>query len=303
MKRLNNFIYPLFVVDKAGVKEEIASMPGQFRFSPDKLEYELDELAGLGIHNILIFGIPGTKDDKGSGAYHDRGIVQTALRMIRKNHADMTVLTDVCMCEYTDHGHCGIIADGKVDNDATLPYLAKIAQSHAECGADFIAPSDMMDGRIGAIRNALDESGFHETGIVSYSVKYASSYYGPFREAAGSTPGFGDRKSYQMDFFRKKEAVDKTLSDIEQGADIVMVKPAMAYLDIISRVSKNINVPLTAYNVSGEYAMVKAAAMNGWLDEKKIVIENMAAIKRAGADIIISYHTKDLAKWIKEDVL
>jgi porphobilinogen synthase len=299
---INNFIYPLFVTERKNVKEEIISMPGQYRFSHDRLEEELDLIYDLGIRNILVFGIPDKKDSVGSGAYDDGGVVQKAVRLAKKSHAGMTVITDVCMCEYTNHGHCGIIKDGRVDNDATLDYLSRIALSHAESGADMVAPSDMMDGRIGAIRNVLDGKGFSDKGIISYSVKYSSSYYGPFREAAGSTPGFGDRKSYQMDFMRSKEAFDKVETDIAEGADMVMVKPALAYLDMIRGISEAVNVPVAAYNVSGEYAMIKAASINGWLDEKKVVIENMAAILRAGADVIISYHAKDLAKWFKEGI-
>ena len=300
---IDNFIYPVFVTEQNGVKEEINSMPGQYRYSPDMLEKELDGLYGLGIKNLLLFGIPVKKDELGCGAYDDNGIIQKTIRMLKKNSHDMTIFTDICMCEYTDHGHCGIVKDGMVDNDATLEYLGKIALTHAASGADFVAPSDMMDGRVGFIRNVLDKNGFKEAGIMSYSIKYASSYYGPFREAAGSTPGFGDRKSYQMDFTRKKEALSKIKSDIDEGADIAIVKPALAYLDIISGVSDKIDIPLAAYNVSGEYSMIKAAATNGWIDEKKVVHENMIAMKRAGADIIISYHAKDIAKWLNDGLI
>jgi len=297
---LDNFVYPLFIIEGTNIKDEINSMPGQFRFSIDKLEAEIDEIYSLGIKSVLLFGIPKIKDRLGSQAYDKDGIIQKAIRLIKQKQPDMMVIGDVCMCEYTSHGHCGIVKDNKVDNDTTLDYLGKIALAQAEAGVDIIAPSDMMDGRVSYLRNILDNVNFKDVAIMSYSIKYSSSYYGPFREAAESSPEFGDRKTYQMDFFRKKEALDKILTDINEGADIAIVKPALAYLDIIKTVSKKINIPIAAYNVSGEYSMVKAASLNGWIDEKKIVMENMASFKRAGADIIISYHAKDIAKWLKE---
>lgn len=298
---INSFIYPIFVADGQNIKSEIPSMPGQFRYSLDRLNEELDELLKLDISSILLFGIPEHKDEIGSQAYSKDGIVQRAVRQIRKNYGDkFLIITDVCMCEYTSHGHCGILHNHDVDNDKTLDYLAKIAISHAEAGADIIAPSDMMDGRILKIRTELDKNNFKNIPIMAYSVKYSSAYYGPFREAADSCPSFGDRKSYQMDFRNDKNFYGEVEADIEEGADFIMVKPAMAYLDVIKKVSEITNLPVVAYNVSGEYSMVKAAAQNGWIDEEKIVMENMYALKRAGAEIVISYHTKDIAKWLKK---
>lgn len=297
---LDNFIYPLFIVEGAGIYEEIPSMPDQYRFSLDKIDKISEELNNLGIKNLLLFGIPKNKDHLGGEAYNPKGIIQESIKAIKKINKGITIITDICMCEYTSHGHCGIIENNRVDNDKTLEYLGKIALSHAESGADIVAPSDMMDGRIGYIRKVLDEKGFTNLPIMAYSVKYASAYYGPFRDAAESAPQFGDRKDYQMDFRRKKEPLSESIQDIKEGADIVMVKPALAYLDIIKFISDNVNVPVAAYNVSGEYAMVKAASRNNWIDEKKIIIENMYSIKRAGASIIISYHAKDIAKWIKD---
>lgn len=295
---MDEFIHPLFVAEGKNIKEEISSMPGHYRLSPDKLAREVHELAELGIHNLLLFGIPLHKDETGSSAYDPDGIVQQALGVVKRENPGCLAVTDVCMCEYTSHGHCGIIRDGEVHNDETLEYLARIALSHAEAGADVVAPSDMMDGRVGAIRETLETNGFVNTAILAYSVKYSSGYYGPFRDAAGSAPGFGDRKGYQMDFRRSDEALAEALCDIEEGADMIMVKPALAYLDVVKELSGKVHVPLAVYNVSGEYAMVKAAARQGWIDEKRVVLENMYAMKRAGAGIIITYHTKDISRWI-----
>lgn len=298
---LNSLIYPIFVTDGESIKSEIVSMPNQFRFSLDMLNVELDELLSLGINNILLFGIPEHKDEVGSQAYDENGIVQRAIRQIRKDYGDrFLIITDVCMCEYTSHGHCGILHERDVDNDITLEYLAKIALSHAKAGADIIAPSDMMDGRIKKIREVLDENNFKNTPIMAYSVKYSSAYYGPFREAADSCPSFGDRKTYQMDFRSDKNFYREVESDIDEGADFIMVKPALAYLDVIKKVSEFTSLPVVAYNVSGEYSMVKAAAQNNWIDEEKIVMENIYALRRAGAEIIITYHTKDIARWLKK---
>ncbi|WP_177161088.1 porphobilinogen synthase [uncultured Fusobacterium sp.] len=296
---LDQFIYPIFVEEGTNIKEEIPSMPNQYRYSIDTLSEELKELKDLGIKSLLLFGIPKIKDEVGSEAYNDNGIVQEAVRYIKKNFPEFLIVTDVCMCEYTSHGHCGILNGNDVNNDVTLNYLAKIAVSHVKAGADIVAPSDMMDGRIQAIREALDKNGYINTPIMAYSVKYASSYYGPFRDAADSAPSFGDRKTYQMDFRNSKDYKREVIADTEEGADFIMVKPALPYLDVIKVVSEETNLPVVAYNVSGEYSMVKAASLNGWVDEKKIVMENMYAIRRAGADIIISYHTKDIAKWVQ----
>ena len=296
---LDQFIYPIFVEEGTNIKEEIPSMPNQYRYSIDMLSGELKELKDLGIKSLLLFGIPKIKDEVGSEAYNDNGIVQEAVRYIKKNFPEFLIVTDVCMCEYTSHGHCGILNGNDVNNDVTLNYLAKIAVSHVKAGADIVAPSDMMDGRIQAIREALDKNGYINTPIMAYSVKYASSYYGPFRDAADSAPSFGDRKTYQMDFRNSKDYKREVIADTEEGADFIMVKPALPYLDVIKVVSEETNLSVVAYNVSGEYSMVKAASLNGWVDEKKIVMENMYAIRRAGADIIISYHTKDIAKWVQ----
>ena len=296
---LDQFIYPIFVEEGTNIKEEVPSMPNQYRYSIDMLSGELKELKDLGIKSLLLFGIPKIKDEVGSEAYNDNGIVQEAVRYIKKNFPEFLIVTDVCMCEYTSHGHCGILNGNDVNNDVTLNYLAKIAVSHVKAGADIVAPSDMMDGRIQAIREALDKNGYINTPIMAYSVKYASSYYGPFRDAADSAPSFGDRKTYQMDFRNSKDYKREVIADTEEGADFIMVKPALPYLDVIKVVSEETNLPVVAYNVSGEYSMVKAASLNGWVDEKKIVMENMYAIRRTGADIIISYHTKDIAKWVQ----
>jgi porphobilinogen synthase len=290
-----DFIYPLFIVEGENVKKEISSMPSQYQLSVDNALRECEELTTPGIGSIILFGIPNEKDEVGSGAYADDGIVQKATRAIKERFPDMVVVTDVCLCEYTSHGHCGVVEDGYVNNDKTLELLAKEAVSHAQSGADIIAPSDMMDGRIGAIRKALDANGFSDTPIMAYSAKYSSAFYGPFREAAESTPQFGDRKTYQMDPGNSDEALREIALDIQEGADIVMVKPALSYLDVIRRAKDNFNVPVCAYNVSGEYAMVKAAAQAGWLDGEKVMIEILTSIKRAGADVIITYFAKEAA--------
>jgi porphobilinogen synthase len=294
----NDFIYPLFIVEGKGVKKEIGSMPGQFQMSIDKILRECEELQTLGINSILLFGIPETKDEIGSGAYHENGIIQKALREIKREFSGMLVITDVCLCEYTSHGHCGVVENEYVRNDETLELLAKEALSHAENGADIIAPSDMMDGRVAAIRRKLDENGFQETPIMAYSAKFSSAFYGPFREAAESAPQFGDRKSYQMDFGNSDEAMREIALDIQEGADIVMVKPALSYLDLIRRAKDNFNIPVAAYNVSGEYSMIKAATEKGWLDGEKVMLEVLTSIKRAGADVIITYFAKQAAKII-----
>ena len=292
----NDFIFPLFVAEGAKVKREISSMPNIFQLSTDNVLLECEELLTLGINAVLLFGIPDFKDEVGSSGYASDGIVQKASREIKKNFPEILVITDVCLCEYTSHGHCGVIENESVQNDATLELLAKQALTHAESGADIIAPSDMMDGRVGAIRKVLDENGFHETPIMAYSAKFASAFYGPFREAAESAPQFGDRKSYQMDYGNADEAMREIALDIQEGADIVMVKPALAYLDIIRRAKDNFNLPIAAYNVSGEYSMVKAAAEKGWIDGEKVMLETLTAIKRAGADVIITYFAKEAIK-------
>lgn len=291
-----DFIYPLFIVEGESIKNEISSMPGQFQLSIDNVIPECAELESLGIKSVLLFGIPLEKDEVGSQAYAENGIIQRATREIKKNFPGIVVVTDVCLCEYTSHGHCGVVEDGYVQNDETLELLAREAVSHAQSGADIIAPSDMMDGRIGAIRKALDDAGFAETPIMAYSAKFSSAFYGPFREAAESAPQFGDRKTYQMDYGNSDEAMREIALDISEGADIVMVKPALSYLDLIRRSKSTFNMPLAAYNVSGEYSMVKAAAANGWLDEEKVMMEILTSIKRAGADVIITYFAKDAAR-------
>jgi len=293
-----DLIYPLFIVEGSGVKKEISSMPGQFQMSIDNILRECDELRALGITSVLLFGIPAEKDEVGSGAYDENGIIQKAVREIKRAHPEMIVVTDVCLCEYTSHGHCGVVEDGYVQNDKTLDLLVREAVSHAEAGADIIAPSDMMDGRIGAIREALDGKGFSDIPIMAYSAKYSSAFYGPFREAAESAPQFGDRRSYQMDFGNSDEALREIALDIKEGADIVMVKPALSYLDVISRAKSNFNIPIAAYNVSGEFSMVKAAAANGWLDGERVMLEILTSIKRAGADTIITYFAKEAAALI-----
>jgi porphobilinogen synthase len=295
---VGDLIYPLFVVEGNKIKQEISSMPGLYRLSKDMLPKEVEEIARLGIPAIILFGIPQKKDEAGSSAYHPKGVVQQAIRTIKKTTPDLLVVTDVCLCEYTSHGHCGVVVDGYVDNDKTLELLAKTALSHAEAGADVIAPSDMMDGRVKAIRQTLDGNGFQHILILAYAAKYASHFYGPFREAAESAPQFGDRRSYQMDPSNWREALREIEQDIVEGADIVMVKPALPCLDVIRKARDTFNHPLAAYSVSGEYAMVKAAAQQGWLDEKGIVLEMLTAIKRAGADIIITYYAKEAARWL-----
>ncbi|ERM90795.1 delta-aminolevulinic acid dehydratase [Caldanaerobacter subterraneus subsp. yonseiensis KB-1] len=295
---VKDLIYPLFVVEGEKVKAEIRSMPGVYHFSVDLLIEEIKEVKDMGIPAILLFGVTSQKDEFGSYAYKEDGIVQKAIKEIKDRIDDIVVITDVCMCGYTSHGHCGIVEDGEIVNDKTLDYIAKIALSHVEAGADIVAPSDMMDGRVRAIRELLDEKGYVNTPIMAYSAKYASSFYGPFREAADSAPKFGDRRSYQMDYGNSDEALREIELDIEEGADIVMVKPALSYLDIIRRVKDSFRVPVAAYSVSGEYSMIKAAARMGWLDEKAVVMEVMTSIKRAGADMIITYFAKDVAKWL-----
>ena len=282
--RVDELIYPLFVMEGENIVEPVDSMPGICQYSLDRMHEELDRVKEAGIPAILIFGIPAHKDEVGSGAYDEHGIVQEAIRQIKKDYPDLVVIADVCLCEYTSHGHCGLVKDGEILNDETLPLLAASAVSYAKAGADIVAPSDMMDKRVGAIRQALDEAGFTYTPIMAYSAKFASGYYGPFRDAAHSAPGFGDRKTYQMDPANGKEAMREVAEDIAEGADLIIAKPAMAYMDIIKDISTNFNIPIVAYNVSGEYAMVKAAAANGWIDEKKIVMENMIGMKRAGSE-------------------
>lgn len=298
---VDDLIYPVFATYGQGVRREVNSMPGVYNLSVDLLIEELKRIEELGIPGVIVFGVPEEKDEVGSGAYDPAGIVQQAVRAIKKAYPNMLVITDVCLCEYTDHGHCGLIKNNTVDNDTTLELLAQTALSHVQAGADMVAPSDMMDGRVAAIRAKLDANGYAEVPIMAYSAKYASAYYGPFREAAGSTPQFGDRKTYQMDYANGNEALRETLQDIKEGADIVMVKPALAYMDIIRRIKDEFNYPVAAYNVSGEYAMVKAAAQLGWVDEKKVVLETLTGFKRAGADIIITYHAPEVASWLKED--
>ena len=296
----SSLIYPLFVKEGTGIEEEIPSMEGQSRYSIDRLPFELERLQKAGVNSVMLFGIPDHKDEVGSGAYDPNGIVQKALREAKKQFPDMYYITDVCMCEYTSHGHCGVLCGHDVDNDATLELLAKTAVSHIEAGADMVAPSDMMDGRVRAIREALDANGHYEAPIMSYAVKYASAFYGPFRDAAGSAPSFGDRKSYQMDFHNRREGMKEALTDVEEGADIIMVKPAMSYLDMVSEVSKAVNVPVAAYSVSGEYAMVKAAAKMDWIDEERIMCEMAVSAYRAGAQIYLTYYAKELAKCMDE---
>lgn len=297
---VKDLIYPMFVIYGKGIKREISSMPGIYQMSIDHLLKEVKEVHKLGIRGIILFGIPEKKDARASEAYNDNGVVQNAIRFIKKEVPDMVVIADVCLCEYTDHGHCGIVQDKAILNDPTLELLAKMALSHSKAGADMVAPSDMMDGRVAAIRKALDDNQYQDIPILSYAVKYASGFYGPFREAAESTPGFGDRKSYQMDPANFLEAVREARLDIEEGADIIMVKPALSYLDIICRLKEEFDLPVAAYNVSGEYSMIKAASKNGWLDEERIMMEVLLSIKRAGADMILTYFAKDAAKLLGE---
>jgi porphobilinogen synthase len=297
---VKDLIYPLFLVEGENIKEAVDSMPGVYRYSIDRLDDILPEVEESGVSGLLLFGVPAKKDARGSEAYNPDGIVQNAIRYIKKRCPKLLVIADICLCEYTDHGHCGLISGHTILNDDTLPLLAQMAVTCVEAGADMVAPSDMMDGDVEAIRDALDANGYENTPIMGYSAKFASGYYSPFRDAAGSAPGFGDRKSYQMDIRNGREAIREVENDIEQGADIVMVKPALAYLDVVKEAAQTFDYPIAVYNVSGEYSMVKAAAQNGWIDEKRIVLENLIAMKRAGASIIITYHALDAAKWIKE---
>jgi porphobilinogen synthase len=297
----DDLVLPLFAVPGEGVCREIGSMPGSYHWSVDRITEETARAADLGVPAVLLFGIPESKDASGSEAWDPGGAVQRAVEAIKSSQPELCVMTDVCLCEYTDHGHCGLIEEGDVANDATLELLAKAALSHAEAGADVVAPSDMMDGRVRAIRQALDGAGHTDVAILSYAAKYASAYYGPFREAADSAPQFGDRRSYQMDPANRREALREVALDLAEGADMVMVKPALAYLDIISGVAAESPVPVAAYNVSGEYAMIKAAAAKGWIDERRVALETLVAIKRAGADFILTYHAIDAARWLRED--
>jgi porphobilinogen synthase len=297
-----DFIQPIFVVHGSKVEREIASMPGVHHLSADDaLDREVDRIRGLGISAVLLFGLPAAKDEIGSENFAPDGIVQQALRRIRARHPDLLLLTDVCCCEYTTHGHCGVLRDGRVDNDATLEILGRVALTHAQAGADVVAPSGMMDGMVAAIRSALDGAGHTDAAILSYAVKYASAYYGPFREAADSAPAFGDRREYQMDPANVREAILEAAMDEAEGADMLMVKPALAYLDVVRAVRERTSLPLVAYNVSGEYSMVKAAGRLGWIDERRVVMETMMGMRRAGADAIISYHAKDVAAWLAEE--
>jgi porphobilinogen synthase len=296
----SSLIYPLFVKEGTGIKEEIPSMPNQYRYSLDVLPEKLAELADAGVTSVMLFGIPDVKDPVGSGAYAEDGIVQKALRAAKAEVPDLYYITDVCMCEYTSHGHCGVLCGSEVNNDETLKLLAKTALSHVQAGADMVAPSDMMDGRVLAIRNTLDDNGFQSIPVMSYAVKYASAFYGPFREAAGSAPSFGDRKSYQMDFHNSREGIREAMLDVEEGADIIMVKPAMSFLDMVTKVRDVVSVPVAAYSVSGEYAMVKAAAARGWIDEERIICEMAASVYRAGAQIYLTYYAEELARFMDE---
>lgn len=296
-----DLIYPVFVIEGENIKNPVDSMPGVYQYSVDRLDEIIGKAADSGISGVLLFGIPSHKDETGSQAYAPDGVTQRAVRWIREHYPQLLCIVDVCLCEYTSHGHCGLVKDGCILNDETLPLLARMSVSLARAGADMIAPSDMMDGRVAAIRQALDENGFSDLPIMAYSAKFASAYYGPFREAAHSAPGFGDRKSYQMDPANGREALREIETDIEEGADIVMVKPALAYLDVLKEASLTFDIPLAVYNVSGEYAMVKAAAANGWIDERRIVTENLTAMKRSGAKIIITYHALDMASWLQEE--
>ena len=295
-----SLIYPMFVMEALKGKEEIGAMPGQYRYGMDSMNQKIEALLNKGVSSVMLFGIPKHKDSCGSSAYDEQGIIQQAVTQIKKRFPEMYVITDVCMCEYTSHGHCGLLKGNDVDNDATLELLSKTALSHVKAGADMVAPSDMMDGRIAAIRNTLDDHGYVETPIMSYAVKYASSFYGPFREAAGSAPSFGDRKSYQMDFHNVKEGIKEALLDVEEGADIIMVKPALSYLDVIRRVADQVNLPVAAYSVSGEYAMVKAAGNLGYIEEEKIICEMAVSTYRAGADIYLTYFAEELAGFMEE---
>ena len=298
--KVDDLIYPIFIEEGKGIKKEIESMPGIFRFSLDILPEELDAVKELGIRAVILFGIPDSKDEIGSETWNDQGIIQKSIRFIKKHYPELYVITDVCFCEYTSHGHCGIIHNNDVDNDATLKNLSKQAVSHARAGADMVAPSGMMDGMIRTLRESLDKEGFYQLPIMSYAVKYSSSYYGPFRDAADSAPSFGDRRTYQMDPANRREAFREADFDKEEGADILMVKPALSYLDIIRDLRNNYNIPIACYNVSGEYAMIKAAGEKGWIDEKKVMMESLLSMKRAGADLIITYFAKDVARLLRE---
>jgi porphobilinogen synthase len=293
-----HLVQPLFVVAGEGVREPVESMPGIERFSISELVGEAGDVVAAGVRAVILFGIPAEKDELASGAYDDEGVVQMAVRALKEAHPDLVVITDVCLCEYTSHGHCGFVRDGEVDNDITIELVAKTAISHAEAGADAVAPSDMMDGRVGAIRTQLDDEQHSDVPIVAYSAKYASAFYGPFRDAAESAPEFGDRRGYQMDPANAAEAVREAKLDLDEGADVVMVKPALPYLDVIRRIKQETGAPVAAYHVSGEYSMLKAAAANGWLDERQAVLETLTAIRRAGADIVITYHAKEAARWL-----
>ena len=296
-----DLIYPIFVMEGENIKNEVSSMPGVFQFSLDRLNEEVDEVVDLGIPSVILFGLPAEKDAVGTQAYHNHGIVQEAIRQIKARHPQLVVIADTCLCEFTDHGHCGVVDENeRILNDPSLDLLAKTAISQAEAGADIIAPSNMMDGFVAAIRLGLDEAGYKDVPIMSYAVKYASAYYGPFREAADGAPKFGDRKTYQMDYSNRMEAIREASSDVQEGADFLIVKPALAYLDIIRDVKNTFATPIVAYNVSGEYAMVKAAAINGWINEKETVLETLTGMKRAGADMILTYHAKDVARWLEE---
>ena len=296
---VRDFVLPLFVTEQNGlVSEEIRSMPGVYRHSIDSLRKETERAMAHGIRAVLLFGIPDFKDELGSGAYDARGVVQRAVKQLKQDFPNVLVITDVCLCEYTSHGHCGVVHGQKIDNDSSLSLIARTALSHAAAGADIVAPSDMMDGRVGAIRTVLDEHGYVEIPILSYAAKYSSAYYGPFREAADSAPQFGDRRTYQMDPANRREALKEVALDIAEGADMVMVKPALAYLDIVRQIRDMVDVPVVTYNVSGEYSMVKAAAANGWIDERAVVLETLTSMKRAGADIIVTYHAVDAARWL-----
>ena len=297
--RVEELIYPIFVVEGENCVVPVPSMPGICQYSPDRLREEMDRVVAAGVRSVLLFGIPAHKDETGSAAFAVDGVVPEAIRLIKRDYPEVLVIADVCLCEYTSHGHCGLVdAEGRVLNDATLPLLAKASVAYARAGADIVAPSDMMDGRVGAIRAALDEAGFVETPIMSYAAKFASAYYGPFRDAAQSAPQFGDRKTYQMDPANGREALREVAADIEEGADLIIAKPAMAYLDVLAATARTFNIPVVAYNVSGEYAMVKAAAAQGWIDERRIVMENLVGMKRAGAKAIITYHALDAARWL-----
>ena len=299
--RPEDFIYPLFIYEGENIRKEVSSMPGVFQVSMDNLQAEMEDIVAHGIKSVLLFGIPTTKDACGTQAFHDHGIVQVATRYIKDNFTDIIIVADTCLCEYTDHGHCGIVEGDQILNDQSLDLLVKTAVAQAKAGADIIAPSNMMDGFVAAIRAGLDEAGFTEIPIMSYAVKYASAFYGPFREAAEGAPQFGDRKTYQMDPANRMEAFREAESDVAEGADFLIVKPGMPYLDIVRDVKNNFNLPVVIYNVSGEYAMIKAAAQNGWIDERNTVMEMLVGMKRAGADLIVTYHAKDACRWLKEE--